>query len=161
VPADLDIHLVLDNYATHKTPPVKGWLARHPRYHLHFTPTSASWLNLVERWFALLAEKQIKRGVHRSVRQLKAAIAAFIPAHNDDPEPFIWTKSADAILTRHRPILLRHLRRSCRDLFNESLIRDTTRLLKSRLPISRVVIPWDGVRGSDLGKDGELIHWTP
>ena len=89
VPADLDIHLVLDNYATHKAPPVKAWLARHPRYHLHFTPTSASWLNQVERWFALLADKQIKRGVHRSVNQLKANIAAFIQAHNDHPKPFI------------------------------------------------------------------------
>jgi transposase len=98
VPADLDIHLVLDNYATHKAPPVKAWLARHPRYHLHFTPTSASWLNQVERWFALLADKQIKRGVHRSVHELKAAIAAFIQAHNADPKPFIWTKTADAIL---------------------------------------------------------------
>ena len=98
VPADLDIHLVLDNYATHKAPPVKAWLARHRRYHLHFTPTSASWLNQVERWFALLADKQIKRGIHRSVHQLKAAIAAFIQAHNADPKPFIWTKTADAIL---------------------------------------------------------------
>jgi transposase len=98
VPADLDIHLVLDNYATHKAPPVKAWLARHPRYHLHFTPTSASWLNQVERWFALLADKQIKRGVHRSVDRLKADIAAFIQAHNDHPKPFIWTKTADAIL---------------------------------------------------------------
>lgn len=97
VPADLDIHLVLDNYATHKAPPVKAWLAGHPRYHLHFTPTSASWLNQIERWFALLADKQIKRGVHRSVHELKADIAAFIQAHNDDPKPFIWTKSADAI----------------------------------------------------------------
>jgi len=98
VPADLDVHLVLDNYATHKAPPVKAWLARHPRYHLHFTPTSASWLNQVERWFALLADRQIKRGVHRSAQELKAAITAFIQAHNDDPKPFIWTKSADAIL---------------------------------------------------------------
>jgi len=98
VPADLDIHLVLDNYATHKAPPVKAWLARHPRYHLHFTPTSASWLNQVERWFALLADKQIKRGVHRSVNQLKANITAFIQAHNDHPKPFNWTRTADAIL---------------------------------------------------------------
>jgi len=98
VPADLDLHLVLDNYATHKTPAVKAWLARHPRYHLHFTPTSASWLNQVERWFALLTEKQIRRGVHRSIDDLKADIEAFIAAHNDDPKPFIWTKSADAIL---------------------------------------------------------------
>jgi transposase len=98
VPAGLDIHLVLDNYATHKAPRVRSWLARHPRYHLHFTPTSASWLNQVERWFALLAEKQIKRGVHRSVLELKADIAAFIQAHNHDLKPFIWTKTADAIL---------------------------------------------------------------
>jgi transposase len=98
VPADLDIHLVLDNYATHKAPPVKAWLARHPRYHLHFTPTSASWLNQVERWFALLGDKQIKRGVHRSIHDLKADIATFIQVHNADPKPFIWTKTADAIL---------------------------------------------------------------
>jgi transposase len=98
VPADLDIHLVLDNYATHKAPPVRAWLARHPRDHLHFTPTSASWLNQVERWLALLACKQIKRGIHRSVHELKTAIAAFIQAHNADPKPFIWTKTADAIL---------------------------------------------------------------
>jgi transposase len=98
VPADLDIHLVLDNYATHKAPPVKIWLARHPRCHLHFTPTGASWLNQVERWFALLADKQIKRGVHRSIQHLKADIAAFIQTHNADPKPFVWTKSADAIL---------------------------------------------------------------
>jgi len=98
VPADFDIHLVLDNYATHKAPPVRTWLAGHPRYHLHYTPTSASWLNQVERWFALLADKQIKRGVHRSVQALKADIAAFIQAHNDNPKPFIWTKTADAIL---------------------------------------------------------------
>jgi putative transposase len=77
---------------------VKAWLARHPRYHLHFTPTSASWLNQVERWFALLTDKQIKRGVHRSVDRLKADIAAFIQAHNDHPKPFIWTKTADTIL---------------------------------------------------------------
>lgn len=98
VPADLDLHLVLDNYATHKTPAVKAWLARHPRYHLHFTPTSASWLNQVERWFALLTEKQIRRGVHRSIDDLKVDIETFIAAHNDDPKPFIWTKSADDIL---------------------------------------------------------------
>ena len=98
VPSNLDIHLVLDNYATHKAPPVKAWLTRHPRYHLHFTPTSASWRNQVERWFAMLADKQIKRGVHHSIHDLKTDIAAFIKAHNDDPKPFIWTKTADAIL---------------------------------------------------------------
>jgi hypothetical protein len=84
--------------ATHKAPLVKAWLVGHPRCHFHFTPTSASWLNQVERWFALLADKQIKRGVHRSVLELKADIIAFIHAHNDDPKPFIWTKTADAIL---------------------------------------------------------------
>ena len=98
VPSDLDIHLVLDNYATHKAPPVKAWLARRPRFHLHFTPTSASWLNQVERWFALLTDKQIRRGVHRSLDELKTAIDAFIQLHNDDPKPFIWTTTADAIL---------------------------------------------------------------
>jgi len=98
VPADLDIHLVLDNYATHKAPPVTAWLARHPRYHLHFTPTSASWLNQVERWFARLADQHIKRAVHHSIGDLKADIAEFIKAHNDDPKPFISTKTADAIL---------------------------------------------------------------
>src|SRR5215831_12516011 len=87
VPGDLDIHLVLDNYATHKAPPVTAWLTRHPRYHLHFTPTSASWLNQVERWFALLADKQIKRGIHRSVQELKADIAIFIDTHNADRFP--------------------------------------------------------------------------
>jgi hypothetical protein len=86
VPADLDIHLVLDNYATDKAPPVKAWLARHPRYHLHFTPTSASWLKQVERWFALLGDNQIKRGVHRSIHDLKADITTFIQVHNADPK---------------------------------------------------------------------------
>jgi transposase len=104
VPTGLDIHLVLDNYAAHKAPPVKAWLARHPRYHVHFTPTSASWLNQVERWFARLADKQIKRGIHRSVQQLKTDIAAFIDTHNADPKPLVWTKSADAILQTMRDI---------------------------------------------------------
>ena len=98
VPADLDVHLVLDNLSTHKTPAIKRWLAKRPRFHLHFTPTSASWLNLVERWFALLTEKQIKRGVHRSTRQLEDAIREFLEVNNDAPKPFIWTKSADAII---------------------------------------------------------------
>lgn len=97
VPADLDLHLVLDNYATHKTPAVQRWLARHPRFHLHFTPTGASWLNLVERWFAELTRKQIKRGSHRSTRQLENDIRAFLEINNDDPKPFVWTKSADEI----------------------------------------------------------------
>ena len=97
-PADLDIHLVLDSYATHKTPLIRGWLARHPRYHVHFTPTGSSWLNLVERWFAALTEKQLRRGVHRSTRELEAAIYHYLEVTNHDPKPFIWTKTADQIL---------------------------------------------------------------
>src|ERR1700756_3182436 len=122
VPADLDIHLVLDNYATHKAPLVKAWLVGHPRYHFHFTPTSASWLKQVERWFALLADKQIKRGVHRSVLELKADIIAFIHAHNDDPKPFIWTKTADAIL---HPIA-RYSHDTLDILLNEPLTQHTS-----------------------------------
>ena len=98
VPTDLDIHIVLDNYATHKAPIIKTWLAKRPRYHLHFTPTHGSWINQVERWFGLLTQRQIKRGAHRSVSALKAAIEEFLAAHNDDPAPFVWTKSADDIL---------------------------------------------------------------
>jgi transposase len=98
VPNDLDIHIVMDNYATHKTPKVRAWLARRPHYHVHFTPTSASWINQVERWFAELTRKQLQRGVHTSTRQLEADIRAFIEQHNNDPKPFKWTKSADEIL---------------------------------------------------------------
>jgi transposase len=98
VPDDLDLHLILDNYGTHKTPSVKAWLARHPRFHVHFTPTSASWLNQVERWFALLTQKQIKRGSHRSTVELERAIREYLDIYNEDPQPLIWTKSADEIL---------------------------------------------------------------
>jgi transposase len=97
-PADLDLHLVLDNYATHKTPAIHRWLARHPRFHLHFTPTSASWLNQVERWFALLTEKQIRRSTHRSTRELETAIKQYLKLTNESPKPFAWTKTADEIL---------------------------------------------------------------
>ena len=98
VPADREVHVVLDNYGTHKTAMIHQWLARHPRFHLHFTPTSASWLNLVERWFALLTEKQIRRGTHRSTAQLEKAIADYLHIYNQDPKPFLWTKTADQIL---------------------------------------------------------------
>ena len=98
VPADLDVHLVMDNYGTHKIPTIRNWFARHPRFHVHFTPTSASWLNQVERWFATLTEKQIRRGTHRSIRQLEDAIRAYLAHNNEEPKPFIWAKSADAIL---------------------------------------------------------------
>jgi transposase len=98
VPHHLDVHLILDNYATHKTPRVHRWLAKRPRYHLHFTPTSSSWLNLFERWFAALTEKQLRRGVFRSTRELEAAIMHYLETANDNPKPFTWTKSADQIL---------------------------------------------------------------
>ncbi len=98
VPRDLDVHLVMDNYATHKTPLIRNWLVRRPRWHVHLTPTSSSWLNQIERFFALLTERQIRRGVHRSIDALHSAIDAFIVSHNADPKPFRWTKSADDIL---------------------------------------------------------------
>lgn len=98
VPAELDVHLVLDNSSTHKTPAIKRWLAAHPRFVLHFTPTSSSWLNLVERWFAELTTKKLRRGAHRSVRQLNADIRAWMKTWNDDPKPYVWTKTADQIL---------------------------------------------------------------
>jgi transposase len=98
VPANLDVHLILDNYGTHKTQIIRNWLARHPRFHLHFTPTGSSWLNLVERFFAALTEKQLRRGAHRSTRELEQAIYSYIDHGNADPKPFIWTKTADDIL---------------------------------------------------------------
>jgi transposase len=98
VPAGLDVHLVLDNSSTHKTPAIHKWLTAHPRFVLHFTPTSSSWLNLVERWFAELTTKKLRRGAHRSVRALNADIRAWIQTWNDDPKPYVWTKTADQIL---------------------------------------------------------------
>jgi transposase len=98
VPEELDIHLIMDNYGTHKTAMIRNWLAKRPRFHVHFTPTSASWLNLVERWFALLTERQLRRGVHRSTKELKAAIDSYIEKHNLDPKPFVWHKTSDLIL---------------------------------------------------------------
>lgn len=98
VPKDLELHLVLDNYATHKTPAIKEWLLRHPRFHLHFTPTSSSWLNLVERWFAELTTRKLRRSAHRSVTELEADIRKWINEWNKEPKPFVWTKSADEIL---------------------------------------------------------------
>ena len=98
VPNDLDIHIVMDNVATHKTPEIKAWFAKRPRWHVHFTPTSASWINQVERFFAALTEKQLRRGVHRSTEELERAIHDYIDIVNENPEPFRWTKSADDIL---------------------------------------------------------------
>jgi transposase len=98
VPDELDVHIVMDNLATHKTKAIRDWFARHPRWHVHYTPTSASWLNQVERFFALLTEKQLRRGIHSSTRQLEADILAYIDTVNADPKPFRWTKAADDIL---------------------------------------------------------------
>jgi transposase/transcriptional regulator with XRE-family HTH domain len=102
VPESLDVHLILDNYATHKTPTVRRWLAKHPRFHVHYTPTYSSWINMVERWFALLSERKIKRGSHRSTRELETDIRSFLAQTNDHPKPFIWTKTADQILASLR-----------------------------------------------------------
>ena len=102
VPKGLQVHLILDNYGTHKHPNVTAWLAKHPRFHLHFTPTSSSWLNLVERWFRNLTDKAIRRGVFPSVPDLIAAIEAYLEAHNDDPKPFVWTATAEDILAKVR-----------------------------------------------------------
>jgi transposase len=107
VPDDLDVHLILDNYSTHKTPAIHRWLLRHPRFHLHFTPTYGSWLNLVERWFGELTEKTIRRGTHRSTRELENAIDYYLAATNEHPKPFIWTKSADQILESIKRFCLR------------------------------------------------------
>ena len=102
VEPELDVHVVLDNLSAHKAPPVHRWLLRHPRVHFHFTPTYASWLNLVERFFGLLTEKALKRGSHTSIPQLRAAILAYIAAHNKKENPFTWTKTADEILDKMR-----------------------------------------------------------
>jgi transposase len=98
VPAELDVHLICDNYATHNTEAIRRWLLRHPRFQVHFTPTYASWLNLVERWFAELTNRKLRRLAHRSVAALEADLRAWTSAWNDDPRPFVWTKTADAIL---------------------------------------------------------------
>ena len=101
VPSNLDVHIILDNSATHRTALIRRWLAKRPRYYLHFTPTSSSWLNLVERWFAALTEKQLRRGVHRNTCELEQAILRYIESTNADPKPFVWTKTADEILATH------------------------------------------------------------
>ena len=122
VPQHLDVHLIMDNYGTHKTAMIRHWFAKRPRFHVHFTPTYGSWLNLVERWFAELTNKQLRRGVHRSVAQLKSAIREFIAAHQANPKPFIWTKSADEILASIARFAQRTL-----DLQAAPLIARTTR----------------------------------
>ena len=110
VPDGLDVHLVMDNYGTHKTPQIRNWLARRPHWHVHFTPTGASWLNLVERFFAEITARRIRRGTFQSVRELERAILDYLETHNEDPRPFIWTASADEIF--------RKLSRLCKGISN-------------------------------------------
>ena len=107
MPPELDVHLVMDNYGTHKTPSIRAWFARHPRFQVHFTPTSASWLNQVERWFATLTEKYVRRGTHRSTQQLEQAIRQYLEINNASPKPFAWSKSADDILANLERFCLR------------------------------------------------------
>jgi transposase len=98
VPDALEVHIIVDNYGTHKTATIRKWFAKRPRFHVHFTPTYGSWINLVERWFAELTNKRLRRGVFRSVKELEAAIREYIAVHNEDPKPFVWTRTADQIL---------------------------------------------------------------
>jgi len=116
VPEGLDVHIIMDNYATHKTAAIKTWLARRPHYHVHFTPTSASWINQIERWFAELTRKQLRRGVHTSIRQLENDIRAFIAHHNENPRPYRWTKSADEILASVKRFCQKTQRTLCSEL---------------------------------------------
>jgi transposase len=109
VPAEREVHLILDNYGTHKTPLIRNWFAKRPRFHLHFTPTYGSWINLVERWFTELSNKRIRRGAFRSVRELEGAIREYIDAHNENPKPFVWVKTADQILAS----IARFAQRAC------------------------------------------------
>jgi transposase len=103
VPAKLELHVIGDNSSTHKTPAIGRWLVCHPRVQLHFTPTYRSWLNLVERWFAELATKWLRRGSHRSVQELEQSIRQWVATWNEHPRPFVWTKTADEIPRHHRP----------------------------------------------------------
>jgi transposase len=107
VPAELDVHLICDNLSTHKTPTIARWLETHPRFHLHFTPTSSSWLNQVERWFALLTDKRLRRGVHKSLPALEKDIRTWVAGWNENPRPFVWTKTADEIFERLNSYLQR------------------------------------------------------
>ena len=109
VPAGLGAHIIVDNYGTHKTAIIRKWFAKLPRFHVHFTPTYGSWMNLVERWFAEITNKRIRRGVFRSVKELEAAIREYIEVHNENPKPFVWTKTADQILAS----IARFAQRTC------------------------------------------------
>lgn len=116
MPEGPDVHIVMDNYAIHKTPKIKAWLARRPHWHVHFTPTSASWINQVERWFAELTRKQLQRGVHRSTADLEADIAAFIEVHNENPKPYKWVKSANEILASVKRFCQKSQQKQCAEL---------------------------------------------
>jgi transposase len=109
VPAALEVHIIMDNYGTHKTAMIRNWFAKRPRFHVHFTPTYGSWINLVERWFAEITNQRIRRGVFRSVRELETAIREYIEAHNENPKRFVWTKTADQILAS----IARFAQRTC------------------------------------------------
>ena len=109
LPAELEAHIIMDNYGTHKTAMIRNWFAQRPRFHVHFTPTYGSWINLVERWFAEITKQRIRRGVFRSVRELETAIREYIEAHNENPKPFVWTKTADQILAS----ITRFAQRTC------------------------------------------------
>ena len=134
VPADLEVHLVMDNYATHKTPAVQRWLARHPRWHVHFTPTGTPWLDQVERFFAMLAEKQLRRGVHRSTQVLEQAIRNYIDTVNANPRPFRWTKTADDILATIKRFCLRTLDAAPGSRNSSKLQKQGTSALQSGTP---------------------------
>jgi transposase len=121
VPEGLDVYIVADNYGTHKTPAIKAWLAKHPRFHMHFTPTGSSWLNQVERWFAHLTEQKIRRGAHKSVQALEADIRAWVKSWNDDPKPFIWKKTADEILDSLSRYLQRVTGQTTRDQLKQRI----------------------------------------
>lgn len=110
VPADLEVHLIVDNYATHKHPKVRAWLARHTRYHMHFTPTYSSWLNQVERWFGLITQQAIRRGSFKSVRQLIADIERYIEQYNQHKRPFVWTATAGSILQKSGSVMQSYFR---------------------------------------------------
>jgi transposase len=125
VPRRLDVHLIMDNYSTHKTALIRNWFAKRPRFRVHYTPTYGSWLSLVERWFAELTMKQIRRGAYRSVAQLKAGIQAFIDADHDNTKPFVWTKSADEILARIARFAQRTADARPRNTCHEPWLRDT------------------------------------
>lgn len=151
VPADLQVHLVLDNYSTHKTPAIQRWLVRHPRFHLHFIPTSSSWLNLVERWFSEITNRRIRRGTHRSVQALEKDIRAWAAAWNEDPRPYAWTKTAEEILDNTASYCQRINKRN-----NQSTLADLLVTLHTTLKsVEEVTIATDIVPTGE----GDLPAW--